>query len=292
MPEGDVVRRTARTLHAALAGQVLTSFDLRVPQWATTDLCGNRVEAVLAVGKHLLMRVAPELTVHSHLRMDGSWQLYRPGQRWTGGAGHTIRAVLGNEQWQAVGYRVHELAVVARADEGTLVGHLGPDLLGTQWQVQAGVTRLLADPGRTVGEALVDQRTVAGIGNVYKSETLFLAGVDPWLPVGSVPDPAAVLGLARRLMTANLARTGQVTTGQTRRGHQHWVYRRDGQPCRRCGTTVRAGVQGAPGSERSTYWCPACQPGPGPGAASTGGSSTTWGGRGPGSKPGGASRRA
>ncbi len=265
MPEGDVVRRTARALDAALAGSDLTVFDLRVPAYATVDLAGHRVEAVVAVGKHLLTRVAPDLTVHSHLRMDGSWHLFRAGQRWTGGPGHTVRAVLGNESWQAVGYRVHDLAVVARRDEHTLVGHLGPDLLADGWDLAEAVRRLGADPDRPIGEALLDQRVVAGIGNLYKSETLFLSGVDPWTTAAKVADPVALLERARRLMTANLDRATQTTTGDTRRGEQHWVYQRGGRPCRRCGTPVRRAEQGLGGGERSTYWCPACQPGPGPG---------------------------
>ncbi len=162
MPEGDVVRRTARALDAALAGSDLTVFDLRVPAYATVDLAGHRVEGVVSVGKHLLTRVTPDLTVHSHLRMDGSWHLFRTGQRWTGGPGHTVRAVLGNESWQAVGYRVHDLAVVARGDEHTLVGHLGPDLLADDWDVAEAMRRLVADPDRPIGEALLDQRVVAG----------------------------------------------------------------------------------------------------------------------------------
>ncbi len=264
MPEGDVVRRTARSLGAALSGADLTSFDLRVPALATADLVGHRVEAVVAVGKHLLTRIAPDLTLHSHLRMDGSWHVFRTGDRWNAGPGHAIRVVLGNERWQAVGYRVHDLALIARGDEHTLVGHLGPDLLAEDWDVDEAARRLLEAPGRPVGEALLDQRAVAGIGNLYKSETLFLSGLDPWLPVGEVRDPAGLLDLARRLMTANLDRVAQATTGDTSRGRQHWVYQRGGRPCRRCGTPVRQATQGA---ERWTYWCPDCQPGPGPAPA-------------------------
>jgi endonuclease-8 len=259
-----VVLRTARRLDAALAGTELTWCDLRVPALATVDLTGHRVEAVLAVGKHLLTRIDPGLTLHSHLRMDGSWHLFATGQRWTGGPGHTVRAVLGNERWQAVGYRVHDLALVARRDEHTLVGHLGPDVLADDWDVAEAVRRLLAGPDRPIGEALMDQRTVAGIGNMYKSETLFLSGLDPWTPATQVPDPVGLFERARRLMTANLGRVRQTTTADTGRGRQHWVYQRGGQPCRRCGTLVRRDEQG--NGARSTYWCPTCQPGPGPGS--------------------------
>ena len=268
MPEGDVVLRTARRLHEALAGQPLSVADLRVPSLATADLTGHDVEEVVSVGKHLLMRVAPDWTLHSHLRMDGSWHVFRTGARWTGGPGHTIRAVLGNTQWTAVGYRVHDLALVRRRDEAKLVGHLGPDLLADDWDLTEAVRRLHAEPQRPIGQAQRDQRNVAGIGNLFLSETLFLSGVDPWRPVGEVPAIETLLERARRLMTASVAHLGQSTTGDTRRGQGQWVYRREGEPCRRCGTTVRRGQQGAQTEERSTYWCPSCQPGSGPGPTS------------------------
>jgi len=264
VPEGDVVLRTARRLHAALAGQPLALVDLRVPALATVDLTGHDVEEVVAAGKHLLVRIAPGLTLHSHLRMDGSWHVFHTGGRWTGGPGHTVRAVLGNQQWTAVGYRVHDLTVVSRRDESSLVGHLGPDILGDHWDPSAAVQRLVEQPARAVADGLRDQRSVAGIGNLFVSETLFLSGVHPWARSDQVDDLAGVLERARRLMSASVAGGGQVTTGDARRGREHWVYRREGQPCRRCGTTVRRALQGDAMRERSTYWCPSCQPGPGP----------------------------
>jgi endonuclease-8 len=264
MPEGDTVWRVARALEGSLAGTVLTRCDLRVPALATVDLSGHRVEEVTPRGKHLLIRVDPGLTLHSHLRMDGSWRIYPLGERWSGGPGHQIRAVLGNDRLAAVGYRVHNLALVRRADEHTLVGHLGPDLLGPGWDLDEAVRRIRATPGRAIGDALVDQRNLAGIGNLYKSETLFLSGVDPWLPTVTVTDVAGVVDRARRLLHANRDRVGQPTTGNTRQGQQHWVYLRSGEPCRRCGTTVRRAEQGTRLEERATFWCPSCQPGPGP----------------------------
>jgi endonuclease-8 len=214
----------------------------------------------VARGKHLLVRIEPDVTVHSHLRMDGSWRIYAAGHRWGGGPGHQIRAVLGNEAHAAVGYRVHDVAVLATSDEGRVVGHLGPDLLGPDWDLDEAVRRLLADPGRPAGEALLDQRNLAGIGNLYKSEALFLSGVDPWQPVAAVRDLTGLVERARRLLLANSQRTAQTTTGNTRRGQQHWVYLRAGEPCRRCGTAVRRADQGPPLQDRSTYWCPHCQP--------------------------------
>lgn len=264
MPEGDTVWRTARALNQALAGTALNRCELRVPALATVDLSGQLVGEILARGKHLLVRVDPDLTVHSHVRMDGDWRTYRQGERWSGGPGHQIRAVLANDQVAAVGYRVHDLALVRRGDEDTVVGHLGPDLLGPGWDLDEAVRRLQATAGRAIGEALMDQRNLAGIGNVYKSETLFLSGVDPWLPVAAV-DLAGVVERARRLLLLNRDRVARSTTGDTGRGRQHWVYQRSGERCRRCATAVRRAEQGPLGAERGTFWCPSCQPGPGPG---------------------------
>jgi len=165
----------------------------------------------------------------------------------------------------AVGFHLHELSLVPTVDEPTLVGHLGPDLLGPDWDAAEAVDRLRRDAGRPVGEALLDQRNLAGIGNVYKSEVLYLRGVDPWTPVSEVADLAALVGLAHRLLHANRGRHGRTTTGSTRRGETTHVYGRSGRPCRRCGTPVRqAGPDDARRDDRVTYWCPTCQPGAGP----------------------------
>ena len=177
MPEGDTVWQTARRLHTALAGRVLTRSDLRVPRFATADLTGRPVLDVTPRGKHLLTRIDGGLTLHSHLRMDGSWQVYAPGEHWRGGPSHQIRAILGNAEAVAVGYRLPVLALIRTADESDVVGHLGPDLLGPDWDPQEAERRLTADPARPLGEALLDQRNLAGIGNVYKSELAFLATV-------------------------------------------------------------------------------------------------------------------
>jgi endonuclease VIII len=260
VPEGDVVLRTARRLHEALAGHDLTVVDLRVPSLATVDLTSHQVQEVVAAGKHILVRIAPSWTLHSHLRMDGSWHVFAAGQRWTGGAGHTIRAVLGTAQWTAVGYRVHDLTLVRRRDEATLVGHLGPDLLGDGWDAAEAVRRLHTQPDREIGMALLDQRNLAGVGNVYRAETLFLSGVSPWTRVAAVPDVGLLVQTAHRLLMANRDRVRQVTTGVDRRGAEHWVYGRSGQPCRRCGTPIRSAMQGEPPNDRRVYWCPTCQP--------------------------------
>ena len=262
MPEGDTVWLTARRLHQALAGRPLTTFDLRVPTLATVDLRGATVTEVRARGKHLLTRLGSGMTLHSHLKMDGSWYLCRAGERPRGNPEHMIRAQLGNAEWLATGYRVHDLRVVATADEDQLVGHLGPDLLGSDWDLDETLRRLRADPERALGEALLDQRMLAGIGNLYKCEVLFVTRVNPWTPTGAVPDLAAVVTVARKLLLANREHPEQSTTGLLARGRQHWVYDRGGEACRRCGATISRGAQGPPPWQRVTYWCPRCQPPP------------------------------
>ncbi len=275
MPEGDTVWRTAHHLDKALSGQVLVATDFRVPAHATLDLSGRRVVGTVARGKHLLTRIGDgdeAVTLHTHLKMEGSWHLYREGTAWRRPA-HEARVVLHTQEWTAVGFTLGVVEVVPRSAENALVGHLGPDLLGPDWDLAEAARRVSADPDRAVGEAILDQHNVAGIGNMYKSELCFLLGLNPWLPVRSVPDVAALLRQAQRVLAANKLRTAQTTTGDTRRGKQLWVYRRDRQPCRRCGTTVRVAMQGPTGlgagaeressqasRERATYWCPHCQP--------------------------------
>ncbi|MCZ7457615.1 Fpg/Nei family DNA glycosylase [Streptomyces sp. WMMC940] len=277
MPEGDTVWLTARKLHAALAGRTLTLSDLRVPRFATADLTGREVLDVTARGKHLLTRIEGGLTLHSHLRMDGSWRVFAAGERWRGGPNHQIRAVLGNADRTAVGYRLPVLELLRTRDEDRAVGHLGPDLLGSDWDPETAVRNLLADPARPIGEALLDQRNLAGIGNVYKSELAFLARVTPWLPIGDLPSgvPERLVATARRLMELNKDTFDRRTTpggnaggpGDDRRrsplrpGGQHlFVYGRRGHPCLRCGTAIR----GAGRDDRVSYWCPGCQSGPAP----------------------------
>jgi endonuclease-8 len=260
MPEGDTVWLTAHRLDQALAGRAVTVFDLRVPALATADLRGHTVEAVLARGKHLLTRFDGELTLHSHLRMDGSWYLSQAGQRARRHPEHMIRALIGNADWLATGYRVHDLRLVTREGETELVGHLGPDLLGPDWDSDRAVANLRRGPDVAIGEALLDQRNLAGIGNLYKSEVLFVEHVHPWTPVGDVADLDGLVRTAQRLMRANRDHPEQSTTGFTDRGRAHWVYDRAGEACLRCRTPIRRAMQGTPPRDRSTYWCPGCPP--------------------------------
>lgn len=264
MPEGDTVWQAARRLHDALAGKMLTRSDIRVPKYATADLTSRTVLEVTPRGKHILARIEGGLTLHSHLRMDGSWKVYENGQHWSGGPSHQIRAILATTDRTAVGYRLPVLELLRTPDEHRAVGHLGPDLLGPDWDPDQALANLLSDPARSLGEALLDQRNLAGIGNVYKSELCFLLGATPWLPFGDLPaDRAAKLpALAKKLLEANRDRPVRSTTG--RRGQDLFVYGRAPRPCLRCDTPVRVADQGDGSRERPTYWCPTCQLGPAP----------------------------
>ncbi|MEV0418725.1 Fpg/Nei family DNA glycosylase [Streptosporangium canum] len=259
MPEGDVVYRTARRLGQALDGRILTRSDFRVPRHATADLTGRAVLETVSRGKHLLTRVDGGLTVHTHLRMEGSWQISPAGRRPP--PGDVVRLVLANAEWQAVGVRLGVVDLVRTAEEDRLVGHLGPDLLGPDWDPAEAVRRLAGDPGLTIGEALLDQRNLAGIGTVYRAETLFLAGVSPWRPVGTIGDVGRIVALAQRLLHANRERERRVTTGDARAGRGTWVYGRAGRPCLRCGRRISRGEMGAQPQERLIFWCRHCQPG-------------------------------
>jgi endonuclease-8 len=260
LPEGDTVHLTAARLHKALAGQELIATDFRVPRFATADLSGQRVIEVAARGKHLLLRTDAGVTLHSHLMMEGAWHLHRPGERWRGPA-FQARVVLTTARWVAVGFRLGICELVATDREHEVVGHLGPDVLGPDWSVERAAGNLRADPERTIGVALLDQRAIAGPGNIWKSEICFLRGVSPWTPVGEVDDLEGMLDLLKRMMEVNRTIGQQVTTGDRRRGRRHWVAERAGEPCRRCGTLIRLAEQEARGLERVTYWCPRCQQG-------------------------------
>jgi endonuclease-8 len=258
MPEGDTVFRTARSLDTALHGAVLTRSDFRVPRFATVNLAGETVHEVVSRGKHLLIRVG-ESSIHSHLKMEGSWHLYRPGSRWKRPAWQA-RAILETEGWVAVGFDLGVLEIFPRSDETALLDYLGPDLLGDDWDAEEALHRLAQHPERPIAVALADQRTLAGLGNEYVNELAFLRGVLPTTPVGEVADLSAMIDLAKRLIEANRDRDLRTTTGNTRAGERSWVYSREGLPCRRCGTRILRGELGRTELElRVTYWCPHCQ---------------------------------
>ncbi|WP_211366104.1 Fpg/Nei family DNA glycosylase [Pseudonocardia kunmingensis] len=266
MPEGDTVHLTARRLRAALAGQVLVRGELRHPRLVGHDLAGRTVLEVASVGKHLFTRFDDGRSLHSHLRLDGSWHLYPPGAPWQRPS-HQARAVLETDGRTAVGFNLHDLELLPTGEEGRLVGHLGPDLLDPAWgdaHAAEALRRFTAREASELGLVLLEQRVMAGVGNLYKTEVCFLLGLSPWTLVRDVPDPAAAIALSRELLLRNADRPQQSTTGDLARGRQTWVFERGGQRCRRCGTRIRTAEQGDGVYARIAYWCPACQPGPAP----------------------------
>jgi endonuclease-8 len=257
VPEGDTVYLTAKSLDEALAGRTLERCDIRVPKFATVDLSGAIIESVVPRGKHLLTRVGDH-SIHTHLKMEGAWHLYRHGTRWQRPE-WKARIILGTEDRLAVGFELGVVEVVRREDEDALLEHLGPDLLGADWDAEAALSRLLQRPDRSVFLALLDQRNLAGLGNVYVNELCFLRGVLPTTPVGEVQQPDKMVDLAFRLIQANKDRTERTTTGRLR-GATSWVYGRTGRPCLRCGTPVRSAELGGEGEHaRQSHWCPNCQ---------------------------------
>jgi len=261
VPEGDTVWRAAQRLDRSLSGKRLTETDFRVPAFATWDLTGATVRETISRGKHLLTRIDAdqEWTLHTHLKMDGSWRVLEPGQRWPRPA-HTARVVLTTEHAVAVGFALGVVEIVSRAQESELVGHLGPDPLGPDWDASEALRRLGLRPDRAIKEALLDQTNLAGIGNMYAAELCFLAGVAPETPVALVPDLPRMVDRAAQLLDQNRHRSVQSTTGDLSRGRQFWVYGRAGRECRRCRTPIRQAKLGDDGQERTTYWCPSCQP--------------------------------
>ena len=253
MPEGDTVFRTAAALRDALVGRTLTRCDIRVPRYATVDLTGQTVDEVLSRGKHLFIRVG-SASIHSHLKMDGSWRISPIGV-----ADHQVRIVLRAGQVTAAGIDLGVLEILDRACDLGAVAHLGPDLLGDDWDPQRAAANLAADPDRPIADTLLDQRVMAGVGNVYCNELCFIFGRLPTSAVKTLNDPKRVADRAREMLWSNRLRTARTTTGNTRRGHQLWVYGRAGEPCRRCGTRILRAEPLAGTPERLSYWCPSCQ---------------------------------
>ena len=264
MPEGDTVYALARRLDVALRDRVLTHGELRVPAHATDDLVGHTVLAHVTHGKHLLTRLSGDLTLHTHLRMSGSWTISTAGRRLPASVLPDARVILRTDGPAAYGIRLPVVELLRTRDEAHVIGHLGPDPLRDDWDVTEAVRRLGAEPDRPLIAALLDQRCVAGFGNLWANELCFLRGHNPWTPVCGV-DLAALLHLGARALRRSATVPGaiQVTTGNQRKGQQHWVVGRAGRPCLRCGTAVRVvdEVPNDPGRRR-TWWCPHCQPGP------------------------------
>jgi endonuclease-8 len=265
MPEGDTIFRAARTLHRALAGKPVVRFESMLPALTRvhvdTPLTSQTIDSVSASGKHLLMRFSGGLVLRTHMRMNGSWHIYRPDETWQRPR-RDMRIMVATADFVAVGFNIQVAEFFPARD---LARHqelrqLGPDLLSEQFDEDEAVRRIRARAGEPIAEVLLNQRVVAGIGNVYKSETLFLCRQDPFAPVGAISHRSLdlVLDTARSLMAATLRRGVRATRPSLTR-ERTWVYGRRGRPCRRCGTEIRMRRQGT--DMRSTYWCPSCQPG-------------------------------
>ena len=256
MPEGDTIFRAARTLHRALAGQPVTRFQSVFPRLTRIDddtpLAGRTVERVEARGKHLVMWFSGGLALRTHMRMNGSWHIYRPGERWQRPR-HEMRIVIETPAMHAVAFSVPvaEFHSAESLERAPALATLGPDVLADDFDEREAVTRILARGEMEIADALLDQSAIAGIGNIYKSEVLFAGRVNPFLPVREVGRDRVeeLVRIAVKLMRAYAAPSAP-TSGR-------FVYGRGGKPCRRCGTPISRRTQGP--NVRSTYWCERCQ---------------------------------
>jgi endonuclease-8 len=263
VPEGDTVHRTAERLDAALAGRIVERAELRWPSVPDVELRGSRTVEVVARGKHILHRFDTGSTLHTHLRMEGQWRVTRPGPETERALRrHDLRAAVLSPAWTAVGLRLGMLDLVPTSREVDLVGHLGPDVLGPDWDVERAAANVVAYRG-SIGDALLDQGVLAGVGTFWASELLFLEHILPWTPTDRVgaDHVARLLRRLHRLMDA-ARRTGwQASTGVQRSGEEAYVHARSGRPCRRCGDTVRVALTGKPPRQRTLFSCPTCQGG-------------------------------
>lgn len=264
MPEGDVVLKTAQRLHLALAGQPLVGVDLRWPDVPEVELRGRNTVEVVARGKHLLHRIEGGVTLHSHLRMEGSWRV-RPTAQVTPRVARRpdIRAIVADEQWAAIGYRLGMLELIGTANESRVVGHLGPDILAADFDRDHAVSNLAGAAARTVGAALLDQRNVAGIGTMFAAEALWATRTPPWQSPGE-SDLVTVLDAARRMMCRSMQQPMRHVMERVSTLEEAAVHARSGRPCLRCGGTIRVAMIGDAPQERTMFYCPACQGGLGP----------------------------
>jgi endonuclease VIII len=274
MPEGDTIFRAARSLHRVLSGHVVTRFETAYAHLdrvnVDTPIVGRTIDNCHSVGKHLLIVFSGDLILRTHMRMNGSWHLYRHGERWWRGE-HAMRIRIDTAEWVAVAFNVPvaEFVTPAQLEKRGPIAELGPDLLGETFDRDEAIRRIVASGHRAIAPTLLDQRIVAGIGNVYKSEVLFMSGVHPDTPSSAVPAATLerLLDLARAVLKDNVV-DGAAANIQTyrnlrqlNRASDHdeslWVYGRRGQPCRKCGTPIEMKKTGL--EARSTYWCPKCQ---------------------------------
>jgi len=272
VPEGDTIYRAARTLNRALAASLITRFESEFPALNRVaddrPIVGRTIESVSPRGKHLLFALSGGLVLRTHMRMHGSWHIYRHGERW-----HRprceLRILLETDRFVAAGFSIPVAEFIAERElpRHRELAALGPDPLSAAFDPHEVVARMRPRRG-AIAELLLDQRVIAGIGNVLKAEALFVAGVDPFAATSSLSDDVLerVVATARRLMAVNTlddarvggAARGRRTTGSMNPAAKLWVYDRAGRPCRRCGTPIAVGKTGA--DARATYWCPVCQP--------------------------------
>jgi endonuclease VIII len=267
MPEGDTIFRAARTLHRALAGKTVVRFESMLPALTRVHddhpIPGRTVERVAARGKHILVSFSGDLILHTHMRMNGSWHIYRPGERWQRSA-REMRVLVASADMVAVGFNIPiaEFLDARGLERREQLRQLGPDLLSDRFDRAEALRRVRAHPDDAIGDVLLNQRVMAGIGNVLKSETLFVAGVDPFARVRDLTNDALerLFGVGRRLLSINArphAGAFRQTTGRMNPSESLWVYGRGGLPCRTCGEPIRARKTGL--DARLTYWCPRCQ---------------------------------
>ena len=275
MPEGDTIFRAARTLHRALAGKPVVRFESVFPALTRvhvdTPLTAQSVESVTASGKHVLMRFSGGQVLRTHMRMNGSWHIYRPGEPWQRPR-REMRIVVATADYVAVGFSipVAEFIAAASITRHEELRRLGPDLLSEGFDAEEALRRMKERPGQLIADVLLNQRVMAGIGNVYKSEVLFSCGISPFTPVAGLTDDelASLVATGRKLLLANVqtslapmttyAGYQRNTTGRDNASERLWVYGRVGLPCRRCKTSIRLKKHGD--AARLTYWCPKCQP--------------------------------
>lgn len=275
MPEGDTIFRSARALHRALAGKIVTRFETAYAHLASVDddkkLAGRTVERVESRGKWLLMHFSGELILVTHMRMNGSWHIYRRGERWRRPR-RDMRIVIETADWSAVGFAVpvaefHSAASLLRK---TMIPVLSQDLLKQDFDLRGAIAGVQEHADEKIADILLNQRVMAGIGNVYKSETCFICGVNPFRQVRTLDRSQLeqLIFTARKFLALNVAEEadGEISTYAGLRRTTHtadqsarlWVYGRRGEPCRRCGTPIEMRKQGA--GARTTFWCPVCQP--------------------------------
>lgn len=267
MPEGDTIHRAARTLHTALAGQTVTRFETVFPQLARVDhespVAGRVVERVTAAGKNLLIDFSGDLHLRTHMRMNGSWHIYRPGERWRKRRSD-MRVVIETKDWVAVAFNVpiaefHDERSLERQDD---LMHIGPDLLAETFDFDEAKRRIRERSDDEIADVILNQRVVAGIGNEFKNEILFMARISPFARVRNLTDHDldAMLKIARKIMAANVVKRDahRITTFSLDPRQSQFVYARSGKPCRRCGAPIRFTKQGV--HARGTYWCERCQP--------------------------------